>query len=299
MATVIYAPKANKHGEEMQPCRAPVAYPECLNLASLLVNIIYVKQYGSQRMCFYQGAAPNCAMPENLSIANGFYPISKNMSYSVSDLHGEAVLAENATYTVPVNVKKVYITENANGSTLILQNKGISVIGLEPHRLTKIRVEQTGASFTNLTVDTFQFKAGLDYTSLRMENIVTRDAIQFSPTTLKRYVPLDGAQFVNVSGNYVALLHHRGNVLADNSKIIWLNQVSGTGTVETQNGGRQLNVALLTGIFGPQYEVEYEAGAIFYQSQEASAIANSLILPTVLCVVVTLFSQGDKLKWKR
>jgi hypothetical protein len=283
----------------MQLCRAPVTYPNCLSLASLLVNVVYVKQYGSQRMCFYEGAAPNCEMPGNLSITNGFYPVSRNLSYAISDLHGEAVLAESTTYVVPVNVKTVYVTGGANGSTVVLQNAGISVVGLEPHTLDEVRVTKKGASFTNVTANTFKFTAGIDYTNLRMTNVATRDAIQFVPTTLKRYVPLDGAQFVNVTGNYVALLHHRGTVVADNSKIIWLNQVSGTGSVETKNDGRQLNVALLTGIFGPQYEVEYEAGSIFYQSQEATAIANALVLPTVLCVVVTLFSQGDKLRWKR
>ena len=110
---------------------------------------------------------------------------------------------------------------------------------------------------------------------------------------------MDNAVFKNVTGAYVALLHHRGTVTADATKVIWLNQVSGVGSVETVNGGEAFNVARLTGIFGPQYEVEYEAGAIFYQSQEATAIANALVLPTVLCIFVTLFSQGDKLRWKR
>jgi len=280
-------------------CVAPVSYPNCLQLASLLVNAIYIKQYGAEQLCFYQNARPNCTMPTNLSLTNGFHPISKNISYSMSDLHGEVVLKQNSTYVVPTHIKTVYVTGESNGSTLLLQNKGISVIGLEKHNLREIRVEKSGSAFENLTVDTFKFTAGIDYTNMKMTNIETKNSIKFVPTTLKRYVPMEGAKFVNVSGNYIALLHHRGTVTADNSKIIWLNQLSGTGNVEKKNGGEALNVASLTGIFGPQYEVEYEAGSIYYQSQEATAIANSLILPTVLCVVIVLFSQGDKLQWRR
>lgn len=281
-------------------CLGPLAYPKCAALASVLVNIIYVKQFGAQRLCFYENALPNCSMPANLSQANGFFPVKKNLTYSESHLHGEAVLTSvQQNYVVPVKIKRVFVTSAANGSSITIQNTGVSIIGLQPHHLEKITVNQKLPQIINVSAEKIEFKAGIDFSNTLLENVYVKNVIEFSPTTLRRYVSLDNAKFVNVSGNYVAILHHRGTVTSDNSKIIWLNQISGTGSVVTKNAGEAFNVASLTGIFGPQYEVEYEAGSIVYQSQEASAIANALILPTVLSVVVVLFSQGDKLKWKR
>ena len=281
-------------------CLAPVSYPKCAALASVLVNIIYVKQFGAQRLCFYEYALPNCTMPQNLTTANGFFPVKKNLTYSQSHLHGEAVLTSvESNYVVPVAIKRVFITAKANGSSITIDNAGVSIIGLENHHIKKITVNQKNPQIINVSAETIEFKPGIDFSDILVQNVVVKNVIEFSPTTLRRYVSLDNAKFVNVSGNYVAILHHRGTVTSDNSKIIWLNQISGSGNVVTKNGGEAFNVASLTGIFGPEYEVEYEAGSIVYQSQEASALANALILPTVLSVVVVLFSQGDKLRWRR
>lgn len=281
-------------------CDAPLPYPLCAKFASLLVKIIFVKTIGNQRVCFYENARPNCTMPTNLTIQNGFYPVERNISHEISNLHAEAILLKKyENYVVPANIKSVYITGAANASKITIQNEGVTIIGLQKHKIDKIEIKSPGSSLINVTSDSIDYKAGLDFTNLRLENVFSKNPIEFLPTTLKRYISMDGAVFKNVTGNYVALLHHRGQVTADNTKIIWLNYVRGTGSVTTVNDGQAFNVARLTGIFGPQYETEYEAGSIFYQSQEASSIANALILPTVLSVVVVFFSQGDKLKWRR
>lgn len=281
-------------------CDAPLPYPLCAHLASLLVKVIFVKTIGNEKICFYENARPNCTMPENLTLANGFYPIEKNFSQTISDLHGEAILTKKYdNYIVPTNVKTLYITGRANNSNVFVQNPGVTVQGLENHMLDKLTIRKPGSQIKNVSANKIEFSAGMDFTNLLLENVYSKNVIEFLPTSLKRFISMQGAKFKNVTGNYIALLHHRGQVTSDNSKIIWLNQIRGTGSVVLVDDGQAFNVALLTGIFGPQYETEYEAGSIYYQSQEASSIANALILPTVLSVVVVFFSQGDKLKWRR
>jgi hypothetical protein len=241
-------------------------------------------------------------MPKNLTIANGFYPVVANGTGAFS-VHGESVLDEtyaNATYVTPKSVKTVYVQSNLPNLKIILESKNCTLTGgLADNKrpaVGQIVVTQPNAVIENIDANKIEYTPGLDPLATRITNVTVAQPIQLAPAYLDVDVNLDGAAFTNVSGNYVAVLHHRGTINATDSSVIWLPRASGAdvSAVNVYGTGSNLNVAKLTGIFGSQYEIAQAAGTIVAHNQQAEQLAQALVLPTVVAAAVVIFSNADR-----
>lgn len=287
-------------------CLSPVTFPVCIRAATILATTVFVKKTANHRLCYYEGAAPECKMPENLTIANGFYPVVANGTGVIS-VHGEAILDAsyaNSTYTTPTHVKVVYLQEDLPHLNVVLASANCTLTGSRSNsvrpRLNNIYVEQANITIDNVVVSNIVFAQGLQPLSVSISNVTLGNPIQFAPAYYDVDINLDSANFTNVTGNYVALLHHHGIVTATDTDVIWLPRASSsaeTGVISLGSGSN-LNVAKLTGIFGSQYQIEQAAGSVVVISAQAKALAEALLLPAIIAGAVVVLSNLDKLAEK-
>lgn len=287
----------------MAACLSPVPFPICVRAASVLATTVFVKRTEKHRLCYYEGAVDKCEMPANLTIANGFYPVVANGTGALS-VHGESVLDEtypNATYVTPKSVKTVYVQSDLPDLKIVLESKNCTITGRladNAHPVVgQIVVTQPNAIIENIDARQIEYSSGLHPLQTRITNVTIAQPIQFAPAYLDVDVNLEGAEFTNVSGNYVAVLHHRGTINATNSSVIWLPRASGSAVsaVNVYGTGSALNVAKLTGIFGSQYEIAQAAGTIVAHNIQAEQLAQALVLPAIVAAAVVFFSNADKL----
>jgi len=284
-------------------CLSPVTYPVCIRAASILATTVFVKKVDNRRLCYYEGAARGCAMPENLTIANGFYPVVANGTGEIS-VHGEAVLDAgytDETYTTPTHVKTVYLQESLPHLTVILDSTNCTLTGetsATPRpQVRNVLVKQPNVSIDNIYVGRIEYALGVQPLAATVTNVTLDNPIQLAPAFYDVDVNLEGATFTNVTGNYVALLHHRGQVVATDTDVIWLPRASSGPNVGVTSlgSGSNLNVAKLTGIFGSQYEIEQAAGSVVAHAAQAEELAGALLIPAIIAGAVVVFSNADKL----
>ena len=277
------------------PCIAPLPYPNCTDQVSLFTTAIFVLTTVTPNRCFYPEAAKGCTMPDNLTEANGFYPVQPDTMGNTSVYHGELAVSGLVNMTVPQAISTVYVQAGAAGE-LRVQSSNVLVTGVGDHQLDRVVIEGKNVSAVNLTVAELLFP-GSAYVKLRLETITVQSPVQFSPHNGNTAVNLDGAVITDVLGNAVSLLHPQGTVEINGAtEVLMLLQGGGTPFKTTGNATAILDVGELTGIFGEQYLVEFEAGDLVVEALEAEELAQRLILPTVIAVVSVILAWGDRLR---
>lgn len=283
-------------------CVSPVPFPTCVQAASLLTNTVFVKKVEDHRLCYYPEAIKGCAMPDNLSIQNGFFPVVANGTEEFS-VHGELALdqtfAEDA-FTVPNHVKTLFIKDDMPDLDITVDSINATVRAFnsaQPTRVNVITIVQPNVRIHNMHAKKIVFPEGFSPVGVEITNVSIVDPIQVAPEDDNVDVSLKNAVFSNVEGNYVALLHHSGIVNSTNTEILWLPRATSgdeTGVLSYGNGSN-MNVAKLTGIFGAQYQLEQAAGSVVVQNIQANQLATALLFPTLLLAGILVFSNSDRI----
>jgi hypothetical protein len=239
-------------------------------------------------------------MPTNLTIANGFYPVVANGSEAYS-IHGEALLLlpiPEVNYTVKTHVKTLHV-QGSGKTNIVVDSMDVRVIGNVDERpsVENIYVLQRNLNITNINVNKIVLAQGLLPGTLYVNGVDIKEPLQIAPKINGLDINLENATFIDVTGNYISLLHHSGVVHSSNSDILWLPRSANRNTagVESAGNGSNLNVASLTGIFGAQYQVEQAAGTIVTVNLQAQELFNTLLIPTLILAGVCFFGNLDKL----
>lgn len=280
-------------------CLSPVPFPICVQAASILTTTVYVKRVDDHRLCYYKEAVPDCEMPADLSINNGFYPVVANATEGIS-IHGEALLDSSyvgENYTMETHIKTV-IVSGVVDTQIVVDSQNATVRGIDDKNFATVNnvvVLQPNTHLENLHVQSVIFPDGITPGACRLVNLTIKESIQIAPKTNGVDIDLNNSFFGNVRGNYVALLHHAGTVNSSNTDIIWLPRQSSSNDVRvlSSNNGSNLNVAGITGIFGQQYQVEQAAGSIVYENQQAHELFNLLLVPSIILGGIVFFSKLD------
>lgn len=234
-------------------------------------------------------------MPDNLTEANGFYPVQASVTGNTSEYHGELAVSGRVNMSVPQAIDTVYLQEGAGGE-LRVEKGNVVIRGIGDHFLDRVVVDGKNISVFNVSATELVFPASA-YPNLHLETVTVHKPLEFAPDGGATSVDMSGAVITNVHGNAVALLHPRGTVeINEPTEVLLLLQGGGTPFKTTGNATAILDVGRLTGIFGEQYLVEFEAGDLVVEALEAEELAQRLILPTVLAVVSVILAWGDRLR---
>lgn len=276
-------------------CVAPLPYPNCTDHVSLFTTVVFVLTSVTPNRCFYEGALPNCAMPDNVTEANGFLPVQPNAMGNFSEFHGELAVSGRVNMTVAQTVTTVYLQANASGEVRVYQD-GVVVRGIDDHSLDRLVIGGQNVSVLNVTANEITFPAS-NYRRTTLEDVTVGAPIHFSPHNGAASVVLDQSTLTNVRGNFVSLLHPSGTLEINGpTEVLVLPQTRGITFETTGTASAILDVSELTGIFGEEYLVEFEAGDLVVQALEAKELADTLILPTIVAVVTVILAWGDRLR---
>lgn len=277
------------------PCIAPLPYPNCTDQVSLFTTAIFVLTTVSPKRCFYPEAIKGCSMPANMTEANGFYPVQPDLTGNFSEYHGELAVSGRVNMTIPQAVSTVYAQEGAAGE-LRVQSNNVAILGTGDHAFDRIVLDGVNVTVSNITAAELSFPASV-YTNLHLSDLTVKNPLQFSPHNGATAVDMGSSVITNIRGNAVTLLHPRGRVeINGQTEVLVLPQGGGTPLTITGNSSAILDVGRLTGIFGEQYLVEFEAGDLVVEALEAEELAQKLIFPTIIAVVSVVAAWGDRLR---
>jgi hypothetical protein len=277
------------------PCIAPLPYPNCTDHVSLFTTAVFVLTTLSPKRCFYPEATKGCTMPTNLTEANGFYPVQPSMTGNFSEYHGELAVSGRVNLTIPQAVSTVYVQDGAAGELHVLKNN-VQVIGMGDHAFDRIVVDGQNVTVSNITAAELHFPASV-YTNLQLSNLTVQNPLQFAPQSGATAVEMGNSVLTDIRGNAVTLLHPRGTVEINGpTEVLLLLQGGQTPFRTTGTSTAILDVGRLTGIFGEQYLVEFEAGELVVEALEAEELAQRLVVPTVIAVVSVVLAWGDRLR---
>ena len=279
------------------PCISALPYPNCTDHVSIFTTAVFVLSTLSPKRCFYKEATPGCTMPANLTAENGFYPVLPNEMGNTSAYHGELLIGGAVNMTVSQSVTKVYLGANATGSVRIDQDN-VVVRGIAGHALQQLTIGGRNVSVHNATIDELVFPRS-NYTDMAIADVTVQLPVRFSPHGGSEAVNLDRSTISNLKGGVVSFLHPRGTIEINGDTEVLMLPLPPTRSAKfaiTGNATSILDVADLTGIFGAEYLVEYEAGDLVLEAIEATQLAQTLILPTVIAVLTVIFGWGDRLR---
>lgn len=272
-------------------CAMDLPHPGCLSHASLLATVIWV----SGTTCYEPNYRPGCTMPAtNTSL--DIYPVYIPADRNSSVLRGEYIVSESGT--VPRDAKTVYI--NATGGNVAVASSGVRVLPARPGvYLDTLTLEAPGPRVEDLFVDRIVVPPGTSPGPIALVNVTMLESLPILPSPQQHTIDLDGAIFENIRGGSVAMFRHTGTAVCSGTTRCFVMARADPGKRQGEtvavDGGTVVDVAAITGVFGAPYLVAFFGFNRQEELKQAAALANGLVVPTIIAIVSVLLPYGSKI----
>lgn len=275
----------------MISCAMDLPYPACVNGTSLLTTVIWV----ASSVCYEAGYRPGCTMPAT-NVSTSLTPVYIPPGRTVSALRSEEL------YSGPGHAKPAASTihVNSSGGELTVTTANTAVVAARPDvYLDTLTIAAPGVKVDSVAIETLRASAGINPGAISLKDVTLGNTVAFLPTPQQHTIGVDGAVFSGITGGAVALFRHRGKVTCSGAttRCFVLGRSdpgAPSGTVVSTDGATVVDVSAITGVVGASYLVSFFTFNQEAELGEASRLAGSLVLPTVIALFSIWLAHGPR-----